>query len=167
MTTDPMAICIHEAGHAVACWAVGNPADRVFGLGCQVSFDRSDPRTPRRRATVSWAGPLAQGRYHPIAPEQRAAMWDTGWSSDLRRLREVDERLHAATRQRADRIVTAHWAAIRAVADALLDHGELDRDQILNLIERADRRTVSDLLVDYARETAGDRQPVSIGGPFS
>ena len=71
--TDPMAICIHEAGHCVAAWAVGNPADRVFAHGCWVSFDRSDPKTPRREATISWAGPLAQGRYQSIAPEQRGS----------------------------------------------------------------------------------------------
>ena len=55
---------------AVGAWAVGSPADRVFAHGCWVSFDRTDPRALRRGAAIGWAGPLAQGRYQPIPPEQ-------------------------------------------------------------------------------------------------
>ena len=82
-------------------------------------------------------------------------MWDTSWSGDLRRLRGVDERIHAVTRHRAKSDRRHTLGAIRAASPtALLDQGELCRDQILALIEQADRRTVSDLLANYARETA-------------
>ena len=133
--TDRMAIAIYEAGHCVAAWAVGSPVARLVTYGCWVEFDRTDPKALRRKAVVGWSGPLAQHRYQSIPPEQQAAMWHTVWSSDWRTLQLVDERVRAAAHKRADRILLVHWASVLAVADALLDHGELYRHQIDALIK--------------------------------
>ena len=128
-----------EAGHAVALSALGVPIARV-------TFERTSSvrgvgaRTSRiwvgRIGIVLYAGAVAAEEFllragAPQAPSTEAL----GAGEDRRELEEKAaslgfsrpaDRWHAPTRKAARVVLRQRWAAVQAVAEALLARGELD-----------------------------------------
>lgn len=150
-------VAYHEAGHAVADLAQGidvagvtivPSGDRlgkcIFSMGSEwrdfhPDFDRS-PKTVRRTKTVAvcfLGGPVAEdivtdrwvldGNEHDI--REASLMLDHLCSSD----EESEALLHEAWK-RTKRLLRRHWAAVDAIAKALLEYNELDGRQVKALM---------------------------------
>ena len=125
---------IHESGHAVAHLALGDEVVHVWvdptrpgGVGgeCQ-SVTTTDPLA---RAVTFVAGGVAELLAGHAA---RPRYSKTDWSRAIalvgqQRIREVESC--------AKRLLTKNWNAVRAIAQALVDRGELTGTQVRRIFE--------------------------------
>jgi ATP-dependent Zn protease len=154
----PELIAYHEAGHAIIALQLGGQVDLVT-----IDPDKDDGPQRQGYTKILWrrdrlsekefaqkavqvclAGPVAEmiysgDPYHPGLVAEWAADWREAWSAAIA--------LHPAERQRLAYLeqVTAqlyhrlkrddHWNALAALADNLLAHETLDRDQIEEFID--------------------------------
>jgi ATP-dependent Zn protease len=154
----PELIAYHEAGHAIIALLLGGEVDLIT-----IDPDKDDGPQRQGYAKILWrrdrlsekefaqkavqvclAGPVAEmiysgDPYHPGLVAEWAADWREAWS--------VATMLHPIERKRLEYLeqVTAqlyhrlkrddHWNALAALADNLLAHETLDRDQIEEFID--------------------------------
>lgn len=154
----PELTAYHEAGHALMATLLG-------GRVKQVTIEPDDDDGPRRTGDtqviwrrsrlsdkefaplaiqVSLAGPVAEmiysgDPYHPGMVAAWAADWHDAW--------EQAALLHPLERQRLDYLEQVsiqlyhrlngddHWPALAALADHLLAHETLDREQVAEILE--------------------------------
>jgi hypothetical protein len=121
---DPRTIAIHEAGHAVAAWALGLELDRVTVAAGEpgATYDDADDALLGAQATA--AGPIAQDLFTPRTPRPRM-----GWQNDRVQFWEYYLRLdgiscHDVIR-RATALVKQHERHVRQLADELLERVEM------------------------------------------
>ncbi len=171
----------HEAGHAVAAWDVlvrakslsiipdlsdGSLGRHITGpyfTNMRPDLDHS-PRVQRRlenKALVCLAGPAAQRRFSP-----RGYRWVHG-EGDYRQAVELLSYISPESKElgayiglidiRARNFVRRDdmWAAIEAVAAALLDRGEIPGREIKPIIQRGIQRAVD----EHLRKARAARAP--------
>jgi ATP-dependent Zn protease len=138
----PRNASFHEAGHAVVAHYLDHEVVRIHVNkdergGTEVSLGS---KTPSDAATIIWAGLVAQNIW--IAPSKHwASSKDTedffnlvakeGLSDDER------EDLRANAHERAGEILNAHKAQVEAVAERLIERGEVSGSEFLELIRGA------------------------------
>jgi hypothetical protein len=152
-------VAIHEAGHAVVAVALGLRVELVHvrrAIACDgvCVLDPSGPGpTPEDEAATLVAGDVAvelaragwpapnasAGTWYwhqledgPADRERRAAAADPSpefGSSDAEKLNHVRVSVRKAW-LRASEILGAHWPGVRAIADALIQAGELEGDRV-------------------------------------
>jgi hypothetical protein len=148
----------HEAGHAVVGYALGGDIESLqlggeadhdlparFG-DCRINWGRVDPQLEwqrQREILTLLAGPVAETIYRgePFDPTSVEA-----WQDDWRRAWEIGAvfeadrvRRTAVLRRlmlRLDRLVRSDrcWSAVSALADELLAHEFLERDQVEEIL---------------------------------
>lgn len=155
--SDEVLTAYHEAGHAVIAYALGGTV-HCLQLGgeaddwlperfgeCRIHWLRVSSRQPptqwqrQREVLTILAGPVAEmiysGQpYHPACFGPAKGDWQLAWelvepivSSAPKRTRYLEEiTLELYWRMQSDDL----WAAIGAVADELLAHEFLERDQL-------------------------------------
>ena len=150
----------HEAGHAVAAWNVhvraesisiipdpnngslGRHIGRPYFTGMRPDLDNS-PRVQRRlehKALVCLAGPAAQRRFNPRGYRHHHAEDDYRQAIDLLSYIVGDPNELSAyvglieIRARNFVRIPRMWAAIRGLASALLDRGEIPGREIRPII---------------------------------
>ena len=132
----------HEAGHAVAASVLGASIKRaaldevwtLVGVGC--------PRARRNAAIIALAGAEAETKYCGYSLDRQAELWGVAWATDLAiAMRDLDRAAIAPAIRQARQLVDEHWRAIEAVAQALLERGELTGVDIHALIGLADPET--------------------------
>lgn len=155
--SDEALTAYHEAGHAVIAYALGGTVHGVqlggeaddwlperFGE-CRIHWKGVSSRQPptqwqrRREVLTILAGPVAEmiysGQpYHPAYFGPAKSDWQLAWelvepivSSSAKRTRYLEEiTSELYCRMQSDDL----WAAIGAVADELLAHEFLERDQL-------------------------------------
>ena len=155
--SDEVLTAYHEAGHAVIAYALGGTVHSVqlggesddwlperFG-DCRIHWEgvshrQSLARRQRQREVLTiLAGPVAEmiysgQSYHPAHFGPAKGDWDLAWTlvapilpsvpQRTRYLEEITLELHR--RMQSDDL----WAAISAVADELMAHEFLERDQL-------------------------------------
>ena len=132
-------IAYHEAGHAVIARVVGIELERVLitdsgGVAYLGQIDDAESDV-----LLTFAGPAAELYYCPCD--------GAGWAGDkedaaaaliilcdyepsLPAYYQLWDQLECHSRN----LVEANWAAIERVAEALIAHGELNQDEVDNLI---------------------------------
>lgn len=152
------AVAFHEAGHAVVSVCERMPVVRVtivpdgdtdgVCVGRPWPASRSpeffnDSRTKtrlRKQIRVLFAGPIAEAR------SQGTKDWDldeNSWDAQsiaecaLEHSHDRATELCAAEQRHAEVLVTEHWAAIAAVAEALLNRGILSGRRVRELVKRS------------------------------
>ncbi len=149
---DLAATAIHEAGHVVVAWTCGRQvatatvaratehAGRVRhrAAGRRGHLDHVDPRV--RRIMVAVAGQLAEQR----AGYEGSFVGSMGDREDIKApLAELaaergvsrDAVWQAVQREVRDALSDPEvWRAVEAVASALIEHGTLGEDEIVNII---------------------------------
>jgi hypothetical protein len=148
----------HEAGHAVVGHVLGFVVESASmieseGVGGEVDFagDPPDPDADERRyldyrereLVFTLGGPLAQGLYlegdAAFTPADYAYGDDWDTITDCVRdlagedLDEQERVLQEATTQ-AHQILIQSWTHVEAVAKALIEHGSVDRPQLVLLL---------------------------------
>ena len=135
---DPMAVAVHEAGHAVVALALGHDVVLVT-LGaspddalrlCLCRSNRDDGSIGRWEATVvALSGPVAEQSFVGYPRDARAMMWGSSWKADRAKAeghlrRSSMARTLGDAALKAAQLVTEYWPAIVRIAEALLEHGE-------------------------------------------
>jgi hypothetical protein len=143
------ATAFHEAGHVVAAWRQGVRVYRVTIVPTDGFMGRIDHQTvlrgnrldlnssdrvrgnADRRIIICLAGPEAQRRHRPCSWRAWHGRDDHTTAVDLA-LRMHGCEKAAATHlrrlgQRSRDLVTASWASVEAIAEALLDRGTLNQ----------------------------------------
>jgi hypothetical protein len=131
----------HEAGHAVAASVLGTPIKRasldevwtLVRVGC--------PRAQRNQAIIALAGAEAETKYCGHSLDRQAELWGVAWATDLAAVGDLERAAIAPALCQARQLVDQHWRAIEAVAQALLERGELTGADIHALIGLADPET--------------------------
>jgi hypothetical protein len=125
----------HEAGHAVAA--------RQIGVSIvAVSLDETHTRhrlrdsAPRQRATVSYAGPIAEAEYCRLTSDECATLWQDAWHGDRANIEKLGltDAERGKARARAQWLVATHWRKIDALATALVERGEMTGDEVNELL---------------------------------
>ena len=154
----------HQAGHVVAAYRLGELGEEdieLLPVGRDDAGQWADTMiAPSKAMTIALAGPATQARYAPLS---RVAILLSGGQADYERARATAERmarLHRSSElsampaelvaqltdpevilrdstQRAERLVEGDWAAIEALAQALLVRGRLTRAEVGEIIDRA------------------------------
>lgn len=158
METTAETTAYHEAGHAVAAWLFGG---RVGWIRLDPEEDelprrsgetrvlwprklREDAVFPGRVALVALGGPVAEAIYsgdpfHPSAVREWQDDWQIAWGQAAAIVPKEAERmawLEDQTR-RVNQLFRqdSQWSAIAAVADHLLAHDEVEREDFEELVE--------------------------------
>jgi len=150
--TDPEIVAYHEAGHALVAWQLGgrvrlvtidpdNDDGPAREGGTEIRWRRSEGERElaRKLVQVSLAGPVAEmlytgDPYHPGMVAEWAADWRDAWKSA--ELLMPDERQRLAFLERISLELyrqlnhESQWAALAALADNLLAHETLEREEI-------------------------------------
>ncbi len=141
----PTSTAYHEAGHAVACWALAIPisfATIVSGPDYAGLVKHARGHDPDRVMVVAFAGPAAQRRSHPRSDLKHDATADHAFVSVAAEVvfAALHDRQHGI--RRADRearaIVDRHWFAVDQVARELMRRGGLSGFAIVDLIREAE-----------------------------
>jgi hypothetical protein len=133
----------HEAGHAVAAarlgWGVAPASLRARGVAADPLPAPATRAAQLARleaeATVLMAGAAAEfiAFGDAVPPTDVGRLADLGrWALGYGAQRRLAYRLRAEAR--AEALLRAEWPAVRAVAAALLERGELDRAALAALI---------------------------------
>lgn len=156
-------LAYHEAGHAVVAHlldidfggaslvseeeSAGRVKSRPSPLGFMVygkHKDRQDERL-KRRITASLAGLAArklligEESLSPGAPRGHRDMldaFDTAAYLTEGRQEETSKLLEQST-SRAEELLREHWSGVDAIATALLERAEMDREQVLAVFEES------------------------------
>lgn len=146
----------HEAGHAVVALVYGGKIVRLsvependdginrYGESIVQWFSVSDSDFCVREVAVSLAGPVAEMSYcssvRPIGlvPEfvddwQRAMKAASNVAKDQFQLRQLLRETQGSLEEFCE--TQSNWAAISAVADALMAHGTLEHEEIAEIVE--------------------------------
>jgi ATP-dependent Zn protease len=154
--TEPEVVAYHEAGHALVAWQLGGRVhcvtidpDRDDGParegGTEIRWRRSEGERElaRKLVRVSLAGPVAEmlytgDPYHPGMVAEWSADWQAAWESAGLLWAEQRERLASLERVSLElyRHLNAEmqWAALAALADNLLAHDTLEREEIEEIL---------------------------------
>ena len=155
---DQTLTAYHEAGHAVIGYALGGTVDSLqlggeaddwlpdrFG-DCRIHWGKVDPNCDwqrHREILTILAGPVAEMVYrgemlHPAVYQPWQDDWRRAWAASEILTPNPERRgrlLEQMIGQLADRIrCEPCWAAIAALADGLLAHEFLDRDQVAEIL---------------------------------
>jgi hypothetical protein len=154
--TEPEVVAYHEAGHAMVAWQLGgrvrlvtidpdNDDGPAWEGGTEIRWRRSEGERElaRKLVRVSLAGPVAEmlytgDPYHPGMVAEWAADWHAAWESA--QLLWPDERQCLASLEQISLELYRHlnqesqWAALAALADNLLAHDTLERDEIEEIL---------------------------------
>jgi predicted nucleotidyltransferase len=132
MTMSRDAAAYHEAGHAVIAWA----------LGCMVRFtiidaeggrcECEDPPEDEGKIVLCFAGPAAQRKHGP--GESWHGGGDYGKAAEIALRFGVSDERASKLIDRAHELVAAHWGSIKRVAEALVERGTLQADEIEALL---------------------------------
>lgn len=151
------ATAYHEAGHAVAHWRFGCPITRVTiapeddYLGVVVADDPvmymhldwdASPEIDQalnQGIMIYFAGPLAQVRFdssswsefHGDSDYETASPMLLRLGGSSENASAISERLESETRA----FLEKHWREVEAVANALLEHRDLDGTSVTTLLE--------------------------------
>ena len=150
--TDPEIVAYHEAGHALVAWQLGgrvrlvtidpeNDDGPAREGGTEIRWRRSDGdrELARKLVHVSLAGPVAEmlytgDPYHPGLVAEWAADWRDAWEAaelllpdERQRLAYLEQISLELYRRLNDE---SQWAALAALADNLLAHETLEREEI-------------------------------------
>jgi hypothetical protein len=128
----------HEAGHAIAAWAVGNRVAEIAirddgGGHCQQGPPIGiDQRIREERFYISTVagGIAAARRFGPVGFR--------GTDGDYcltRTLTSFDASERHALWQTAERHIDSNWSAVCSIAQALHREGRLDRRRIIELLQ--------------------------------
>ncbi len=155
------ATAYHEAGHAVLCWkervrlkgasiipdrtSAGRIAHSHPLKGINPEFDTSTHSRVRmeKEVRILLAGTIAQRKFSPKGYRHYHGGQDHEWATDLlmhytgsdEEVEAYINLLHVQTRQALD--LPWVWTAVIAVAEALLDKGELTGRETRAIIEQA------------------------------
>lgn len=146
---------IHEAGHAVAAYAlhvrikyvtIAPEGDAHVEFGRHGTFDDSLRGTDRaeRHIMVRFAGQIAERKHAPRSKWRRGGWVDRAAALELfSRIDHPDPKvrdLHMKLLWRkTEWLVEFRWKDIQAVADALLKHKKLDATQLAAVIDKVRR----------------------------
>ena len=126
----------HESGHALVDTYYDH---HVVRLTCNP--DSGGPLAGQCRFSMAGAEPfnlavscLAGSIAEYLAGFTAVIQYDTGDMSKA--LREVSPGRIPAAQKCAIRLLLDHWAAVRAVADALIEYGELSGDDVRRLVHQ-------------------------------
>lgn len=154
-STDPLRVAYHEAGHAVVGWSLGGKIIRValerqlFGTGVSEGICTIYYLFPTKGELLVAEFIDGYGGWAALEHRFGEGAGEDGVGDDRRRLAEAFqeftpkppgvtlEMLDADSRAAATRRVVKHWAAVEAVARALLTRGSLAGDEVVGLIKRA------------------------------
>lgn len=129
MTMSREAAAYHEAGHAVLAWALGSKVrfvriDITGGGECQCE----DPVEAEGKFILCFAGPASQRKHGPVEA------WHGG--NDYAQAVKVGECFGISDARaskligRAHELVADHWDSIERMADALIERGALEDDEV-------------------------------------
>lgn len=140
----------HEAGHAVACLAIGRrfskvtivPDDKYEGhVKMRATSSRSRRTLDRKLAgalIVAVAGPVTEGRYR-----KRKAVLDSDPNGDGRAAHDIAAHFRDSEPERfalfagavvaARAVIGAHWSTIERVVEILLRQGTMAESEVVAL----------------------------------
>jgi hypothetical protein len=149
----------HEAGHAVAVVACGRAVERVTTVPPQVRIANilDEPLTFDVQLIVSMSGEVAQNWRHRLVRRQfdedllhylASARADGHRCDECRCMRRIlrhypdatDAQVMAVWRQHdviAIDLIKANWGYVRAVAEALKEHGTLTGDDVNDIVDNS------------------------------
>ena len=170
---DLLSIAFHEAGHAVAAFALGVPV-RLASIvpdedgAPHVIWAKIQDFCWQNRVIILLAGGIAQ-RHHN--PESRR-----GDADDLQQAVDTIDRLarpndhrkwFAALAQEAEDIITRWWPAVEALAEALMQQRTMSGREVTACILKtgADAEQCADARQDYCSVERSDSPEIS--WPFS
>lgn len=154
MDDDETLTAYHEAGHAVVAYALGGTVDSLQLWGeadqwlperfgdCRIQWGKVDPNCDwqRQREILTFlAGPVAEMVYrgepfHPAFYEPWQDDWKRAWVTCESLAQEPGKRmqlLETLVLQLDGHIRSERcWAAIAAIADELVAHEALEREQV-------------------------------------
>jgi hypothetical protein len=125
----------HEAGHLAAYLRFGFPFHSVViddgGNGLVRGLLPAAPEYALERSIICLSGPAAEARYIgvPLPRMLRRHYCRVDYASAERHLADGDEPLETALGG-ALVIVWDHWPLITRIADVLVEHGRLGRDEV-------------------------------------
>ncbi len=166
IATPNPATAYHEAGHAVAAWLFGYGCviKRVSAVAEEDFLGVLEGGSPLADMDPEWdsapevvaalendavilnSGPVAQRRFKPRSWREYHGSKDRSDAvslvGKLGGSIEHEEALHARLYQRAEALISAHWAEVEAVAAALIECGELSGNELIDLLEAASGRHI-------------------------
>jgi hypothetical protein len=175
-------VAFHEAGHVVACWALGAAVEYVTiasslpdELGYVQNGDDGDPTSARwvkKAAVIAYAGRAAERVYRGAASWADAFSCVEGDCGDRdgaeaglsERFPDAEERAQRYQRL-ALWLVRRRWSSVVLVAEALSAHIRLFSEEIPVLLESG-RRALDDLIAGAAtapRDATRGRPPEGEG----
>lgn len=156
----------HEAEHTVAAWlfGYGSVIEKVSALADEDFLGVFKGGSPLSSMDPEWdgapeviaalenevvilnCGSIAQRRFNPRSWREHHGGKDRADAVSLvGRLGgsiEHEEALHVQLHQRAEALISAHWVEVKALARALIEHGELSGDEVTEVLEVATGRHI-------------------------
>jgi hypothetical protein len=124
----PLALAIHESGHAVVALSFGIAVTGLDLYHCRTRR-RDDPISHWMQAVTALSGPAAEQKYVRYPHGAVMRLKGSNWKADYRNAAHWLNQIMGVSLEQAERmaaqLVGQHWDAITRVAAALASEGEL------------------------------------------